>query len=379
VDLVVFRDSLDINGHVQSGSRLYAEEDANGDVTSLVDNTQTGTVQERYEYDPYGMATYLDASWTSRSSSNFGWQMLHQGLRLDTLTASGKTTQLYYDRARDLIANEGRFAERDPLGLGGGNADLYGYVDSNPKSEMDPTGLWSFWRWLYTGDPNASDDAYAAAQEAAGASALANSDTAKSRLEKISYFDPTPISDSLGSGVSYMQGKDAEAAEELAWAVVPGALDKVGKLRKAGKAAETAAQLGIKNGDDVARAAKSGLAEAEGLKFHRTSSSKRSLGPKDPAATRPKLRKETKERSRAAAPKTPEGEFIDPNTGEVLSKDGPFDYGHAEGEEWWRTRDRAREEGWTREQVLEHENSKTFQIEDRSANRSHRYEKPKEE
>jgi RHS repeat-associated protein len=138
VDLVVLRDSLDINGHVQSGSRLYAEEDANGDVTSLVDNTQTGTAQERYEYDPYGVVTYFDASWNARSSSSFGWQMLHQGLRLDTLTAGTQTTQLYYDRARDLIANEGRFAERDPLGLGGGDSNIYRYEFNEPEQLADP-------------------------------------------------------------------------------------------------------------------------------------------------------------------------------------------------------------------------------------------------
>src|SRR5207302_6037001 len=34
------------------GTRLYAQQDANGNVTALVDTT--GTVQERDVYDPYG-------------------------------------------------------------------------------------------------------------------------------------------------------------------------------------------------------------------------------------------------------------------------------------------------------------------------------------
>jgi hypothetical protein len=97
----------------------------------------------------------------------------------------------------------------------------------------------------------------------------------------------------------------------------------------------------------------------------------------DPAATRPKLRKSTKEQARAAAKKTPDGDYIDPYTGKIIPKEGPFDYGHPPGDEWWRLRDKARAEGWTREQVIEAENGKKFQIEDPSSNRGHQHEKPK--
>ena len=97
----------------------------------------------------------------------------------------------------------------------------------------------------------------------------------------------------------------------------------------------------------------------------------------DPARSRPKLRKGTKEQAQAAAQRTPDGDYIDPNTGEVIPIDGPFDYGHPPGEEWWRLRDMARTEGWTRQQVIEAENAKSFQIEDPSSNRGHEYEKPK--
>jgi hypothetical protein len=98
----------------------------------------------------------------------------------------------------------------------------------------------------------------------------------------------------------------------------------------------------------------------------------------DPAAIRATLRVGTKTEIRAAAPKTAGGDFIDPNTGQVIPKNGPFDYGHKPGFEWWRTQARARDEGWTRERVLEHENDPShYQIEDPSANRSHRYEGPR--
>jgi hypothetical protein len=99
----------------------------------------------------------------------------------------------------------------------------------------------------------------------------------------------------------------------------------------------------------------------------------------DPAATRVKLRVGTKRDIQAAAPKTPDGDYIDPNTGQVISKEGPFDYGHKPGYEWWRTRDRARAEGWTREQVIEFENDPShYEIEDLSSNRSHEYEAPRD-
>jgi hypothetical protein len=51
----------------------------------------------------------------------------------------------------------------------------------------------------------------------------------------------------------------------------------------------------------------------------------------DPAATRVGLRVGTKQAIQDAAPKTADGDFIDPNTGQVIPKDGPFDYGHKPG------------------------------------------------
>ncbi len=57
--------------------RMYAEQDVNFNVTALVDTT--GTVQERYIYDPFGAVTILASNWTTRSSSNYGWVYLHHG------------------------------------------------------------------------------------------------------------------------------------------------------------------------------------------------------------------------------------------------------------------------------------------------------------
>src|SRR5262249_53534697 len=74
--------------------RLYAEQDANGNVTSLTD--ASGNVVERYLYDPYGTVTVLDGLWNVRpSGSAYGWVYLFQGGRYEA-------TGLYHFGARDL-------------------------------------------------------------------------------------------------------------------------------------------------------------------------------------------------------------------------------------------------------------------------------------
>jgi hypothetical protein len=97
----------------------------------------------------------------------------------------------------------------------------------------------------------------------------------------------------------------------------------------------------------------------------------------DPAAQRVTLRSSTRQAIQDAAPKTDDGDFIDPNTGKVIPKEGPFDYGHKPGFEWWRTQQTARAQGWTRQDLIEYENDPNhYQIEDPSANRSGRYQRP---
>jgi RHS repeat-associated protein len=144
VDDLVLRDTY--SGGVKT-LRLYAQQNANYDTTALVNTS--GQVQERYLYDPYGAVTICDANWTPRTgnTSSYGWQYLHQGGRLDGVTG------WYSFRNRDLIPAEGRWAERDPLGLGGGDLNIYRYVFNSPAGFTDPrdlglgslilTGIWS--------------------------------------------------------------------------------------------------------------------------------------------------------------------------------------------------------------------------------------------
>uniref|UniRef100_UPI002AD4889B HNH/ENDO VII family nuclease n=1 Tax=Frankia sp. Cas3 TaxID=3073926 RepID=UPI002AD4889B len=96
----------------------------------------------------------------------------------------------------------------------------------------------------------------------------------------------------------------------------------------------------------------------------------------DPAASRVRLRKKVKEKILEDAPRDADGNLIDPNTGRPI--EGNPDIGHKPGREWRRTQERARPEGWTRDQVIEdRNNSDIYQLEDRFSNRSHRYEDPR--
>lgn len=69
------------------------------------------------------------------------------------------------------------------------------------------------------------------------------------------------------------------------------------------------------------------------------------------------------------------GDFIDPNTGMVVSKDGPFDIGHKQGESWKKRKQKHIEKGSTRQEVIEAENNPDlYQIEDPKSNRSRKYD-----
>ena len=95
---LILRD--DISG---STGRLYYLEDANGNVTSLVQYSATSSawvVVEHYTYDAYGNVTVCDAGWTALPSnaSAYGNTILFAGCQLDAntglyLMGAGGTTR----------------------------------------------------------------------------------------------------------------------------------------------------------------------------------------------------------------------------------------------------------------------------------------------
>jgi len=48
---------------------------------------------------------------------------------------------LYYMRARYYDPSVGRFISEDPLGFGGGDVNLFAYVQNDPVNRIDPLGL----------------------------------------------------------------------------------------------------------------------------------------------------------------------------------------------------------------------------------------------
>ena len=124
--------------------RLYALQDANWNVTALVDTS--GTVLERYAYSAYGAPTILSAAWAVRGSSDYAWETLFAGYRWE------EATELFHVRHRVYHPVLGGWVSRDPLGLKAG-VNLCEYVYSMPNLKFAPRGLW-VWPW----DPNASWD-----------------------------------------------------------------------------------------------------------------------------------------------------------------------------------------------------------------------------
>ena len=143
IDELVLRDR-DTTGNGDVDERLYALQEANFNVVAIVD--ETGSIQERYRYTPYGQRTALNANFTVHTDPQTGGHAFaigHQGLHHDGEAGAG----LIYNRARMLHTALGRFVQRDPINKnmpGGGYQDglnLYQYVRSNPVRHVDLTGL----------------------------------------------------------------------------------------------------------------------------------------------------------------------------------------------------------------------------------------------
>lgn len=107
----------------QAGSNEYYHTDALGSVLGLT--TDNGQLATTYSYDPFGNTTI-----TGSSSSPFQYT----GRENDG-------TGLYYYRARYYSPAIQRFISEDPIGLYGGDFNLYAYTRNNPIRYFDPWGL----------------------------------------------------------------------------------------------------------------------------------------------------------------------------------------------------------------------------------------------
>jgi len=111
-------------GEARTYGVLY---DGNGNVMGLAD-AETGEVQARYEYSPFGVLLARTGRYADVNPIRFSSKYC------DT------ETNLYYFGYRYYNPDTGRWINRDPLGEQGG-LNLYGYVKNTPSSGIDPLGL----------------------------------------------------------------------------------------------------------------------------------------------------------------------------------------------------------------------------------------------
>ncbi len=132
-------------GHVD---RVFAQQDANWDVTSVVgegqannadlsDPTKKFIVIQRLEYDPYGTRSTLTSAWAASSGDSQTLRVGFQGGFADL-----GTLYVNYQR-RDLDVANDRWLTQDPSKKNGGYPDGYNrylFVGGRPVGNLDPTG-----------------------------------------------------------------------------------------------------------------------------------------------------------------------------------------------------------------------------------------------
>jgi RHS repeat-associated protein len=134
IDAAVLRDKNTDSDDLCDDERLYYLNDANMNVTCLVEDD--GDVAERYVYDPYGNVTVYSDDW----STTVAWAASKKnnirfcGYFFDNETGLYSVRNRYYDFALGL------WPSRDPIGYADGTS-LYGYGSGRVINSRDPQGL----------------------------------------------------------------------------------------------------------------------------------------------------------------------------------------------------------------------------------------------
>ncbi|MFZ5965279.1 PKD domain-containing protein [Thalassococcus sp. BH17M4-6] len=108
-----------------SGSTFELLANRLGSIIAAV-SIATGSVAQDYDYEGYGLRS---------QSAAFEQPYGFTGREHDA--ESG----LIHFRARAYDPETGTFLQKDPIGFGGGNPNLYAYVQNDPVNLVDPTGL----------------------------------------------------------------------------------------------------------------------------------------------------------------------------------------------------------------------------------------------
>ncbi len=129
VDAMILKDR-DFDGDGLTDERTYVLQDANWNVTALLD-TQ-GDVMERFTYDAYGKRSELTENWFPTTDS--GFQYGHQGGRIDAVTGRINFRNRDYDT--DLM----RWVQQDYKAGYMDGLNLYQYEVSSPGNYLDSSG-----------------------------------------------------------------------------------------------------------------------------------------------------------------------------------------------------------------------------------------------
>jgi len=111
--------------------RFYSLQDV-FNCTAIVD--VTGTVQERYGYNAFGLSRVMDADFNVISTSSYDWETRYACYRFDS------ESSFYQVRNRYLHPTLGRWLTRDPIGYNAG-INLYAYVINRSVNVIDSSGL----------------------------------------------------------------------------------------------------------------------------------------------------------------------------------------------------------------------------------------------
>jgi hypothetical protein len=162
----------------------------------------------------------------------------------------------------------------------------------------------------------------------------------------------------------------AKVAKEGEAAVAEEAAAEDVASRGAAAAAERASEFGkdAKGVDEIATAANAARAGAE-------AEDNTAIVTAETVTRRPPLSNATKDKVLAQARTDAQGDFIDPNTGQTIPREGPYHFGHKPGFEWRCTKQKAIAAGWTMKKLYDYfDDPNHLQIEDPASNLSHRYE-----
>ena len=128
-------------------------------VYAIVDSS--GVVLERYQYDPYGKRTVMNAGYGVMVKSVIGQEFGYTGRQHDS-----EDTGLMYFRARMYSCDLGRFVGRDPLGTAL-DVNMMNYLSrlSSGRNYLDGFNLYSSYFVVGGMDPSGLKTYYECAQD----------------------------------------------------------------------------------------------------------------------------------------------------------------------------------------------------------------------